>query len=98
MPIETTPLRCAFLLGWSLAQAIYRDSSPYEVTIDINAIKVCLGALGLDDPNLIGILDGALEFIRGKVSSGEEVSKADLERLRKDLLRCEGLIRELLNL
>jgi hypothetical protein len=29
---------------------------------------------------------------------GEEASEADLGRLRRDLLRCEGIIREMLNL
>lgn len=97
MSVETS-LRCAFLIGWSLAQAIYHDSSLYEMAIDINAIKGCLKDLGIDDPGLSEALEGSLEFIRGKVSMGEEASEADLGRLRRDLLRCEGIIREMLNL
>ncbi len=64
-------LRCAFLLGWSFAQAIYRDSSPYEIAMDINAIKGCLEALRMDDPSLIGILEEALEFNSGQGFLGE---------------------------
>jgi hypothetical protein len=54
--------------------------------------------LGIDDPDLFGALDGVLEFIRERSSSGDDISKADLERLRKDLLKCEARIRTLLNL
>lgn len=86
------------MLGWSLAQALYRDSSPYEIAIDVKAIKNCLMGLGIDDPDLFGALDGVLEFIRERSSSGDDISKADLERLRKDLLKCEARIRTLLNL